>query len=259
MTDWNPSDPDAVRVHYDLEAWTFDQQGELAAALADAEIPHAWEGAELLVPEDVEQEVDLLIADVEARLGIVDPATPALDRGELDGPAPQPVLLAEDVPATEYDLDEWPPEDVQAVRHALAEAGIPFRWEEPVLLVSTEDEELVDDLLDEIEEGGVVGTDELVAAGDGDESASEALTTFFLAGERLRTDPLDPDGLEQLLAATADADAADAPFGVAPRLWQQTCGLADQLVDALTADEGPERDEAMALATQLHDLLRPYV
>ena len=37
MTDWNPDDPDAVRVHYDLSAWTFDQQAELAAAMADAE------------------------------------------------------------------------------------------------------------------------------------------------------------------------------------------------------------------------------
>ena len=31
MTDWNPNDPDATRVYYDLSAWTFDQQAELAA------------------------------------------------------------------------------------------------------------------------------------------------------------------------------------------------------------------------------------
>ena len=61
MTDWNPNDPDATRVHYDLAAWDFDQQAELAAAMADAEIPHAWEGTELVVPESHEDAADELI------------------------------------------------------------------------------------------------------------------------------------------------------------------------------------------------------
>jgi hypothetical protein len=49
--DWNANDPDATRVHYDLASWSFEQMAELAAALADAEIPHAWDGNELIVPE----------------------------------------------------------------------------------------------------------------------------------------------------------------------------------------------------------------
>ena len=33
--DWNPNDPDATRVHYDLAMWSFDQQAELASDLAE--------------------------------------------------------------------------------------------------------------------------------------------------------------------------------------------------------------------------------
>nr|MBA2321499.1 ComF family protein [Deltaproteobacteria bacterium] len=61
----------------------------------------------------------------------------------------------------------------------------------------------------------------------------ETLTTFFLAGERLQKNPLDADGLEELLAATEVADPASPPYGVQPRLWEQTCALAERLADAL--------------------------
>ncbi len=38
--DFDPNDPDEVKVHYDLEAWNFDQRAELSEALAAAELPH---------------------------------------------------------------------------------------------------------------------------------------------------------------------------------------------------------------------------
>jgi hypothetical protein len=72
--DWNPDDPDATRVHYDLSRWSFDQQAELASDLAEAEIPHAWDGPELMVPDEFEAAADAAIAIVEERLGITDGA-----------------------------------------------------------------------------------------------------------------------------------------------------------------------------------------
>lgn len=258
MTDWNPNDPDATRVYYDLSAWTFDQQAELAAAMADAEIPHAWDDTELMVPEDSEQAADLVIADVEARLGIetsegVDDAGLTADGGE----GPQPIALADGVPTTEYDLDEWPAADRQALTHALTGAGIPFGWEGNTVLVGTADEAIVDELLDDIEQGEFVDVD--AVSGEDQQPSSEVLTTFFLAGERLKRDPLDADGLEQLLAATDVADPDQPPFGVQPRLWQRTCELADELADALVEGDEPDHDAAMAAAQALHDLLRPHV
>ena len=44
MSDWNPLDPDAESVHYDLAEWNVDQRAAVAEVFAEAELPHAWVG-----------------------------------------------------------------------------------------------------------------------------------------------------------------------------------------------------------------------
>jgi hypothetical protein len=262
--DWNPNDPDATRVLYDLAAWSFDQQAELASDLADAAIPHTWEGAELVVPEDSEAAADAIISEVERRLGIVydeDGDTLGSIRPPENDVLPDPVALADDDSATEYDLADWPVEDRDSLTRALTRQQHPFRWEGEVLLVRTTDEALIESLLDLVEAGGEVELE----ADDSDEHADddrlpfETLTTFFLAGERLKRNPLDADGLEDLLAAVEVAEPERPPFGVEQRLWERTCELADQLAGALVDDDVPDEQAAQELAEALHDLLRPYI
>lgn len=253
MTDWNPNDPDAARVHYDLAAWDFDQQAELAAAMADAEIPHAWDGTELVVPEAFELEADELIERVEAELGIVSDEQPVSDE------RPVPIRLADGVPSTEFDLEAWSPVEIDTVSVALTTARIAFRWEDHLLLVATDDEDVVDALLDDIESGEYVDVEGARAPTSDEELHAEALTDFFLAAERLQRDPLDADGIEHLRRATENADPELAPFGVTPTLWQRTCDLAEQVVDALVLDDGPDHEAAMDAAARLHELLRPHV
>jgi len=256
MTDWNPDDPDATRVYYDLSAWSIDQQGELASELADAEIPHSWEGNELVVPEEVEQAADLLIADVEIRLGIQDEVE-GEEPGDADLTEVARIDLQPDVETTEFGLDEWTADDRGLVDRALVGAGIPFRWEAATLLVATTDEDVVDAILDSVEAGE---TDDLAeVAAEADQLPFETLTTFFLAGERLRRNPLDAEGLEQLIKATDVADPRYAPYGVELPLWKRSCELAEQLADVLADEVDVDNDAAMAVAEQLHDLLRPYV
>ena len=254
--EWNPNDPDATRVHYDLSNWSFEQMAELAAALADAEIPHAWDGNELMVPEHVEVATDDVVAQVEVRLGI------ASDE-EVVAPPREAVALAEDAPSTEYDLAEWEPGERELVTAHLVNRGLPFRWEESVLLVSTEDEELVDAILDDVEnDEGIDLPDDTGDAdvdADADRLPFETLTTFFLAGDRLQRNPLDADGLEQLLQATDVADPDHPPYGVDKRLWERTCELADDLAAALVDGDEPDVIETQAVAAELRDLLRPYV
>lgn len=252
MTDeWNPNDPDATRVHYDLSSWTFDQMAELAASLAEAEVPHAWDGNELIVPESAEDDTDDIVAEVEVRMGIA---------SEGDDEPRQPVVLADDADATEYDLAEWEDSERELVTAHLTSRGLAFRWEDEVLLVSTDDEELVDAILDEVEndEGVDVGDDN-DEEDDADQLPFETLTTFFLAGDRLQRNPLDADGLEQLLEATDVADPAHPPYGVDKRLWERTCELADELAAALVDGDEPDVAETQAVAAELHDLLRPYI
>lgn len=244
--DWNANDPEATRVHYDLSSWSFEHMAELAAALADAQVPHAWDGNELIVPESSEEETDDIVAHVEAQLGIVD----------ADPPAREPIPLADDAPSTEYDLAEWEQGERDLVTSNLVARGLPFRWEEDVLLVGTDDEELVDAILDAVESGeaGEPSDDD-----DADQLPFETLTTFFLAGDRLQRNPLDADGLEQLLSATEVADPEHPPYGVERRLWVRMCELADELAAALVDGDDPDLVETQAVAAELHDLLRPYV
>jgi hypothetical protein len=248
--DWNPNDPDATRVHYDLASWSFEQMAELAAALADAVVPHAWDGNELIVPESAELATDDIVAQVEMRLGMTVELAEAAPR--------EAVPLADDAPSTEYDLAEWEQGERDLVTSHLVVRGLPFRWEDDVLLVGTADEELVDSILDDVENDEGVDL-----ADDGDDEADqlpfETLTTFFLAGDRLQRNPLDADGLEQLLSATDVADPARPPYGVDKQLWQRMCELADELAAALVDGEEPDVVETQAVAAELHDLLRPYV
>jgi hypothetical protein len=262
--DWNPNDPDATRVLYDLAAWSFDQQAELASDLADADIPHTWEGAELVVPEESEAAADAIISEVERRLGIAyddDGDTLGSVLPPLNEVLPDPVALSDDESATEYDLADWPVDDRDALSRALTRQGHAFRWEGEVLLVRTADEALIESLLDLVEAGDDVELepDSSDAHADADRLPFETLTTFFLAGERLKRNPLDADGLEELLAAVDVAEPTNPPFGVEQRLWERTCELADELAGALVDDDVPDEEAAQAIAEQLHDLLRPYI
>jgi hypothetical protein len=108
--DFDPHDPTVVKVHYDVSGWNFDQRAELAEALAEAGLPHVWEGDELVVPEVVEAETDAMFDELERVLG------------------PFAVVLATDDAATEFGLDEWTQEDRTILTDALIASEIPHRW-----------------------------------------------------------------------------------------------------------------------------------
>ena len=91
MSDWNPKDPEALTTRYDLSDWSVDDRADVAAALADAEIAHSWDGSELLVAQDTEQVVDAILDEIEDELD-------NLEDGDDDS--------GEDN-ITEYELDEW--------------------------------------------------------------------------------------------------------------------------------------------------------
>jgi hypothetical protein len=252
--DWSPADPDSPRVIYDLSGWSFDHQAELAAQLAEAEVPHSWEGTDLIVPEDHEAAADGVIAEVEHRLGIESDDPDGETRMGAAGEVHDQVPLEEGRLVTEYELDEWDDAELAAVTRALLVQRRPFAWQGTTLVVHADDEDVVDSILDMVENGEVGEADD-----DGERPAFETLTTFFLMADRLRRNPLDADGLEHLLDAIDIAEPSRPPYGVDPRLWQRTCELADELAGALADGDEPDGDEAKELADELHELLRPYI
>jgi hypothetical protein len=259
--EWNPNDPDATRVLYDLSRWSFDQQAELAAEMAEADIPHTWDGAELVVPESHEAVADSTITRVEERLGIVYFDDDAADAEPAhDSPAAEPIDIPAGAPATEYDLGEWPEADRQSITRALTRQQVPYRWEDDLLLVPTANEPVAEALMDMIEKGEFAAhEDDIDEEVEGERLPFETLTTFFLAGDRLQRNPLDAVGLEQLLEAIAVAEPTRPPYGVDVRLWRRTCELADELADALADADEPDHEATVAVARELHDLLRPYI
>src|SRR5215831_14641418 len=125
--------PEEEQVVYELGGWSFDLQAEAAEVLAESQIPHAWDGTDLVVHLDWEQMVDELLDAVERG------ATGTVD---------------EDDDELVYELDEWSAEDREALVAKLAEAGVAHRWEgddEATLVVAPADEAVVEALLDGVE------------------------------------------------------------------------------------------------------------
>lgn len=244
ITDWNPLDPDGIRVVYDLRDWTFDQQAELASTLAEQELPHAWDGTDLVVPPQAEQVVDAIIADLEVALGVVYSG---------DGSAAPNALGIELSPVatlTEYELDEWSPELRTSLSARLTLEELAHRWEGSTLVVHADEEAAVESVMDDVE----AGRDAASSIDDG-----RLLEEMFLAVQRLQRDILDADALESLAALEASIDPVRPPFGVDPVLWHRAIDLFDSLVDALTDEDGADGVTAIQSAEQLFTLLRAHV
>lgn len=240
LSEWDHRDPDAASVFYDLSDWTADQQAVLIEALADSDIPHGWEGTELVVPEVLEAEADALFEVLEARLGI----------NSSGGAAERP---SDDEPLTEYELDDWDISDRALLTEALVASRLPHRWEGDVLLVPTAAEDAVEELMSDIESGQVwivpEGDDDDLDNDDADPAA--ILLAFRQAGERLAKNPLDPDGLDALRDALDAADPDRVLAGVAPSSWRQVCTLADELAEAIAGGDRPDEPLAVDVAERL--------
>jgi hypothetical protein len=241
--DFDPNDPEVVKVHYDVSVWNFDQRAELSEALAEAELPHAWDGDEIVVPEEVEADVDALFDELDKVLG------------------PFPIALDEGAESTEFGLDEWSDADRAVLTEALVASEVPHRWDGTTVVVAADAEHAVDDLLDAIEAGELLGD-----GGDTQTAPPEgALSTMFLAADRLAKDPRDAGARTDLLGLAPHVDAKIPPYGMAHRPWAGAVGGLDTIVglighDAATGSPGDTAEsDIIGAAQDLRSLLRPYV
>ena len=145
MSDWNPKDPEALTTRYDLADWSVDDRADVAAALADAEIAHSWDGSELLVSQDTEQVVDAILDEIEDELD-------NLDDGDDDDSGEDNI--------TEYELDEWSEGERKQLCDMLDNLDIGYRWDGTMLLVPIVVEAVVDSCLDSIDSRGVTFVDD---------------------------------------------------------------------------------------------------
>ena len=244
LFEFDPADPTVVKVHYDLGAWTWDQRAELSEALAGADLPHSWDGEELIVPELVEGQVDALFERLEEELG------------------PFPIVLEADAESTEFGLDEWTDADRAVLTESLVDSEVPFRWEGSTVVVARDAEDAVDDLLDAIEAGELLTADESPA----EEPPDGALGSIFLAADRLARDPLDARARSTLIDLDPQIRPEVPPYAFAPRTWATAVEQVENIVIRIHQDSGDSRGagdeeapEVSELAATLRDLLRPFV
>ena len=237
--DFDPNDPDTVKVHYDVSGWTIDQRAELSEALANSELPHFWDEDELVVPEIVEERVDALFEKLEEDIG------------------PFAILLAEDAESTEFGLDEWSDVDRAVLTEALVEAEVPYRWDGLTVVVAVEAEHAVDDLLDAIEAGELIST----TPNDGTAPPDGVISTIFLATDKLAKDPLDAKSRKVLIDLHPQLDRKIPPYGLAQRTWAGAVDGVGQIVDHIVAGSSGADSESDVIgdAQELRSLIRPYV
>ena len=210
--DFDPNDPTVVKVHYDLAAWNFDQRAELSEALAAAELPHAWDGDEIVIPEQFETEIDALFEYFDEELG------------------PFPVVLADDEPSTDFVLDEWSLADRTTLSDALIESEIPHRWKGTT--VDRRRRRRTRRRRPARCDRGrrAAGHRRRHRAPDG------ALGTMFVAADKLAKDPLDADARTTLLELGQQIDAKHPPYGLAPRAWSGAVRGVTAINDKIVAD-----------------------
>lgn len=242
MLDWNPTDPDTVKVHYDVSAWTVDQCAELAEALAEEDIAHVWDTNEdghdeLVVPEELEGVTDELFGRLEEALG------------------PFRIALGVEEPSVEYGLDEWPPADRTTLTGALVEGRVPHRWVDTTVFVPVAAEAVVDEMLDSIEAGTLVLTG---ATSTQNGPPEEALSTLFSSADRLAKDSDDSVGRNDIVDLAPLLDVAYPPYGVSKGTWSKVIELTNRVAD-LCADDAASPSDLIGAAQELRSHVRQYV
>jgi hypothetical protein len=165
-----------------------------------------------------------------------------------------------------YDLVEWPPEDRTVATADLVELGIPYRWEDGmVLVVPAAAEEEVDAILDEIDEnaladGGEFADDALLLeeeGEDGGEEAAEAMSDLFIAADALQHGTYDEQRVVEFMEAAEAVGQCLPPYGIEPQVWSRVQQQASAIVTAL--EKGDDEEATTAAAAALRNLLRQYV
>jgi hypothetical protein len=164
-----------------------------------------------------------------------------------------------------YELAEWPAEDRAIASADLVELGIPYRWEDNlVLVVPAGVEEQVDAILDEIDENAL-GSDEealveLETGEDGGEEAASAMSDLFIAADGLSHETYDEERVVEFIEAASAVAQSLPPYGIEPQVWNRIQTDASAIVTNLEKGEDGDDSEAVTSAARaLRDLLRNYV
>ena len=246
LVDEPPLPPEEVggedddQLAYELHAWAFESRRMVDQLLTADEIPHAWQGATLVVLEVDEDEVDAIIDEVErSTLPTLDPTLEKI----------------------EYDLDGWSAAQQTKLSDELGLVGIPNEFNaDGHLLVHAIDEVRADEVVERLTSPDVEGYDESDLVELGGHEVGELLTDVFVAADRLRKAPDDFKARSALLAHGERLVGARAPFGFSSQDWgglRDRCSALMAVVSEETTDDDHEEivGQAVGLRDALHTLI----
>jgi hypothetical protein len=232
---------------WELEAWTMEGRRLIDGMLTSAGIPRAWQGATLVTPRSVHDQVEEMVAVVaraDARVGVDDQTLAAAD-------ADAGVGVDETVG---YEVSDWDQAALDRLVELLDRDGIAHGWDDDGdLVVATAHEAAVDAIFAEFSDGA---TDD----GEVEEGpeAMETLSELFLATDSLARNPLDMAACRSVLGSAERLSAMRLPFGFAPKVWESILEQAAALADQIESD-GLDDDAVEQRAAALRATLRDYI
>jgi hypothetical protein len=226
---------DEEQLAYEFHDWSFESRRMLDQLLTSRAVEHAWQGASMIVRAADESVVDELVEEVEHA------ALPTLDP-ELDHVV--------------YEMEGWTAEQQTLLSARLGGQGIPHEFDQNGdLVLHAEDEERIDALLDEIEQGAL-------DAGGGDDEpvdldgldVNDVLSSLFGASDRLRKNARDANGVLKFLDHAPLVARMRVPFGFERSEWG---AITDQVrsIEDLLDDDASDDDEIEQRAQALRDVL----
>ena len=238
-----PADADDVgeadedQLEYDLHEYSSQSRSMMESLLLGAGLPHAWQGAVLVVREADEQRVDEFV--------------------EAVGRAAAPVL-ADDVPRVAYELAGLDDDYVGRLTGALDAAGIAYGFDDDGdLEVAAADEARVDGLFDKLAGDGSEGDSGEFGPGLDGVDAHDVLSRLFVASDRLQRNPRDRKGNRNLARGSEEIRQLALPFGFEARIWRAVLNQVESLVDI--ADSDATQDEIATAAATTRDVLHNFV
>jgi hypothetical protein len=210
------------QVAYELDGWGNQLKVTLEGMLDQAGVRRAWEAGALVVAAADEEVVDDLIATVEGD-----------DLPALDDDVTHVALEIEGL-----DADGGAELDARLIAESVAHS-----WDdEGALIVAETDEDQVLAMVDEVLAGPTDEADGLVA--------QQALSSLYVAVDKLVKDPADPKLARSYVEAAAALDGLGVPYGFAAAEWHalvaDTADLADRVNPRHRDDDSESEDAADA-------------
>ncbi|MDY7100518.1 MAG: hypothetical protein S0880_04965 [Actinomycetota bacterium] len=226
--------PAGEHLHYELHEWALESRVMAASLLRAEGVPHAWEGPDVVVPVEVRESAESVLADV------AESGRPALDP---------------DADKVAYEIADWPITHHEALSARLDEEGIAHEWDpNGDLLVLEADEEAADEVFDDLDLEGLEDDD----LDEDGLAAQDVLSDLFVACERLARDGRDGQGAKGLVDATGRAQDLARPFGFDADWWNELVGDSGALVELVTSTDA-DPDAVEGYAESLRGRLRSVV